>query len=357
MQVNALETTSAPCSNHPTPLTTLTMPTPRTTATHPTQSPSIERSSFTQTCTQNASPCTHRAQCTRNIYKKKSWYKKVHWTYNALQCLEMSRNAQEVYFISTRRSPSLQENYFAECNISTKTVPVVFKGSQIARQAANQLPASTWPSLSSRQAVQWPARCNLEMCNSQKQDTDYSALQIIAMQCMKCNSPHPQCLHKSQFWFLIQFTKYPPGPGVSWLAKQFQALCWPITHTFAGELCCCVLFFANFFRLKNWVRIYPCHLIFYRRGFKTQWCCCRREMAWEAFPRMWPETSRGRARRLRSFLETLSIKIQSIHLLHLSNHCHQQYFPSPIKIILILVPLWWSLGAWKKGTKWKIPPM
>ena len=132
----------------------LTMPTPRTTATHPTQSPSIERSPFTQTCTQNATPCTHRAQCTRNIYKKKSWYKKVHWTYNALQCLEMSRNAQEIYFISTRRSPSLQENYFAECNISTKTVPVVFKGSQIARQAANQLPASTWPSLSSRQAVQ-----------------------------------------------------------------------------------------------------------------------------------------------------------------------------------------------------------
>ena len=86
--------------------------------------------------------------------QKKSWYKKVHWTYNALQCLEMSKNAQEVYFISTRRSPSLQENYFAECNISTKTVPVVFKGSQIARQAANQLPASTWPSLSSRPAVQ-----------------------------------------------------------------------------------------------------------------------------------------------------------------------------------------------------------
>ena len=136
------------------PLTTsLTMPTPRTTATHPTQSPSIERSPFTQTCTQNATHCTHRAQCTRNIYKKSS-YKKVHWTYNALQCLEMSKNAQEVYFISTRRSPSLQENYFAECNISTKTVPVVFKGSQIARQAANQLPASTWPSLSSRPAVQ-----------------------------------------------------------------------------------------------------------------------------------------------------------------------------------------------------------
>ena len=75
VQVNALETTSAPCSNHPTP-PSLTMPTPRTTATHPTQSPSIERSPFTQTCTQNATPCTHRNQCTRNIYKKSLGTKK-----------------------------------------------------------------------------------------------------------------------------------------------------------------------------------------------------------------------------------------------------------------------------------------
>ena len=72
----------------------LTMPTPRTTATHPTQSPSIERSPFTQTCTQNATPCTHRVQCTRNIYKKSLGTKKftaptMHC--NALKCPEMHK--------------------------------------------------------------------------------------------------------------------------------------------------------------------------------------------------------------------------------------------------------------------------
>ena len=72
----------------------LTMPTPRTTATHPTQSPSIERSPFTQICTQNATHCTHRAQCTRNIYKKSLGTKKftgptMHC--NALKCPEMHK--------------------------------------------------------------------------------------------------------------------------------------------------------------------------------------------------------------------------------------------------------------------------